>query len=366
MKNSTQELELPVGAGSAVPELLLLAAEAISAKQEKEAAAILSSFEPADDISRICAQALLGNKKGADHIYLGDLKDKNKQINVFDLVLQNVDSVRVATGTAFNMMRDFYSQGQRSFTHFNIGIGKGHFEVQLLKALAEGKKALPAHIKIIGLDIDEYSLQEAGENIARAAKEFLPEHVKVEYASICAFAEQVPAETWEQIREHGTDSLGVISAFTLHHLSSAKDRHQVLKNIADCRAGVFLQVEPDVNHFTPILRDRLVNCWMHFGIIFKLIDKKGLEKSQADALKYLFFKREIDDILGNDESARFEKHELAPSWTERCEKAGFHLIDIPYQVSEEIPGFTYHYGQGHIRMTYDDVPMVAVVMATLY
>ncbi len=313
------------------------------------------------------SQALLGSKKGADHIYLGDLKDKNKQINVFDLVLQNVDSVRVATGTAFNMMRDFYSQGQRSFTHFNIGIGKGHFEVQLLKALAEGGKALPTHIKMIGLDIDEYSLQEAGENIARAAKEFLPAYVKVEYSSICAFAEQVPAETWAQIRTHGTDSLGVISAFTLHHLSSAEDRHQVLKNIADCRAGVFLQVEPDVNHFTPVLRDRLVNCWTHFGMIFNLIDQKQeLDKAGADALKYLFFKREIDDILGNDESARFEKHELAPSWTERCKEAGFYLIDIPYQVSEEIPGFTYEYGKGYIRMTCGEVPMVAVVMATLY
>ncbi|WP_017731130.1 GRAS family protein [Nafulsella turpanensis] len=365
MNNLIQE-EIPLKAGGQVPAPLLEAADAIMNGQDEVAAALLSSFEPADDISRICAQAILGQKKGADHIYLSGLTDKDKQINVFDLVLQNVDSVRVATGTAFNMMRDFYSQGQRSFTHFNIGIGKGHFEVQLIKALAEGQKTLPSLIKMVGLDIDEYSLKEAGENISRAATQYLPPDVKVEYTAICAFAEKVPEEMWEQLREHETDSLGVISAFTLHHLSAARDRHKVLSNIAACRAGVFLQIEPDVNHFTPDLRDRLVNCWTHFGTLFKLIDQKGLQEVESNALKYLFFKREIEDILSSDESSRFEKHEDAPAWTERCKRAGFYLIDLPYQVSEEIPGFTYHYGKGHIRMTYEEVPMVAVIMATLY
>lgn len=351
---------------NSVPGPLLQVAELLKAGRKQEAMDVLQFFEPADDISRICRQALSGENRAADHIYLSGLQNKDKQINVFDLVLRNVDSVRVATGTAFNMMRDFYSQGQRSLTHFNIGIGKGHFEVQLIRALAEGEKALPSYIKIIGLDIDEYSLREAGENIARAAAVYLPDSVKVEYASICAFAEKVPEEQWEEIRGHGTDSLGVISAFTLHHLPGSEDRKKVLQKVADCHAGVFLQIEPDVNHFTPELPDRLGNCWRHFGTLFKLIDRKGLEKAEADALKYLFFKREIDDILGNEEGLRSEKHEEATAWTDRCREAGFHLIDIPYQVSEEVPGFNYHYGQGYIRMTYDGVPMVAVIMATLY
>lgn len=365
MNNLIQE-KIPLRAGGKIPAPLLEAADAIMNGQDELASVILGSFEPEDDITRICSHALLGQKKGADHIYLKGLTDKDKQINVFDLVLRNIDSVRVATGTGFNMMRDFYSQGQRSFTHFNIGIGKGHFEVQLIKALAEGESVLPSLIKIVGLDIDEYSLKEAGENISQAALQYLPSDVKVEYTSICAFAEQVPEEMWKQLQEHGTDSLGVISAFTLHHLSAARDRHKVLSSIAACQPGVFLQIEPDVNHFTSDLRDRLVNCWTHFGTLFKLIDQKGLQEVEAYALKYLFFKREIEDILGNDESSRFEKHEDAPSWTERCKRAGFHLIDIPYQVSEEITGFTYHYGKGHIRMTYEEVPMVAVIMATLY
>lgn len=346
------------------PALLLQAADAIMLNREEEAATILSGFEPADDISRVCAQALLGKKKDSDHIYLSNLQDTNKQINVFDLVLRNVDTVRVNTTAAFHMIHNFYTEGQQSITHFNVGIGKGHFEVQLIKTMAEKADALPAHIKIIGLDIDEFSLREAGKNIADAANQYLPAHVQVEYTSICAFAEEVSEKVWSQIKAHETDSLGVISAFTLHHISSANDRQQVLKNIASCQPGIFLQVEPDVNDFTPVLRDRLVNCWNVFGATYRLIDQRCSEKAEADALKYVFFKREIEDILSNDEAARFEKHEEIPTWAERCQEAGLTLVDIPYKITEEIPGVAYQYGRGYLRMTFEGVPTVGLIVAT--
>lgn len=347
-----------------VPVPLMQAANAIMLNREEEAAAILSGFEPNDDISRVCAQALLGRKKDADHIYLANLQDKNKQINEFDLVLRNVDTVRVNTAAAFHMMHNFYGEGQQSVTHFNVGIGKGHFEVQLIKTLAEDIETLPAYIKIIGLDIDEFSLREAGKNIADAANKYLPANVRVEYTAICAFAEEVPEEVWSQIKEHGTDALGVISAFTLHHIASAKDRQKVLSNIANCRPGVFLQVEPDVNDFTPVLRDRLVNCWNVFGATYRLIDQRCSDKAEADALKYVFFKREIEDILSNDEDARFEKHEEVPSWAERCAEAGFNLVDISYKITEEIPGVAYQYGKGYVRMTFEGIPTVGLIVAT--
>lgn len=362
MENFNQQLAREVPAR--VPVALLQAADAIMFNKQEEASAILSDFEPPDDISRVCAQALLGRKKEADHIYLSNLEDKNKQINIFDLVLRNVDTVRITTGAALNMIHDFYSKGQRSFTHFNIGIGKGHFEVQLIKALAKNKQALPDHIKIMGLDIDESSLREAGENIKDAAKKYLPAHVVVDYTSVCAFAEKVPDTIWDQIQQHGTDSLGVISAFTLHHLSSGEDRQQVLEKVAGCQADIFLQVEPDVNDFTPILRDRLRNCWTVFGATYRLIDQRCAKEAEADALKYVFFKREIEDILSNDEEARFEKHEEITSWAKRCADAGFHLVDIPYKIAEEIPGVAYQYGKGYIRMTYEGVPTVGIIVAT--
>ena len=355
---------LPPVSTTNVPAALMEAADAIMLKQVELARSILSSFEPADDISRVCAQALLGQKKEADHIYLGNLQDTHKQINVFDLVLRNVDTVRVTTAAAFRMIYDFYEQCQNSFTHFNIGIGKGHFEVQLIRAVAENKQKLPSKIKIIGLDIDESSLREAGEKIANAANKYLPSHIEVEYSSICAFAEKVPDEIWRQMHNHGTDALGVISAFTLHHISSAEDRQQVLKNIAGCRPGIFLQVEPDVNDFTSILRDRLENCWTVFGATYRLIDQRCRNKAEADALKYVFFKREIEDILGNDESVRFEKHEEATSWADRCGEAGFNLLNIPEQITEEIPGVHYQYRKGYMRMRYEGIPTVAVIAAT--
>lgn len=349
-----------------IPAELVQAAEALMLNEKEKVNTILADFAPSDDISRVCAQALLGYKKdkNADHIYLNNILDKDKQINVFDLVLRNVDTVRVTTTAALNMMQNFYSQGQQSFTHFNIGIGKGHFEVQLIKALAENCKRLPAHIKIIGLDIDEYSLQEAGKNIADAANAYLPANTEIEFTSVCTFAEKVPDEMWNQIRSHGTDSLGVISAFTLHHISAAEDRDLVLKNIAGSGADLFVQVEPDLNDFTPVLRERLLNCWTVFGATYRLIDERCLNEAEADALKYVFFKREIEDILGNDESIRFEKHEEATSWTERCTRAGLNLVEISYKIPEFIPGVDYQYGKGFLRMTYEGVPTVAVIVAT--
>jgi hypothetical protein len=311
---------------SYTPELqsLLLASYLIADNKQDEAGKILDALQPSDDITRICAQSLRGYSSVTAPLYIATPQAEDKQINVFDLVLRSVPPVEKVSRQALKRMIQLYSQGVDSITHLNIGIGKGRFEVKLLEELAAAER-LPSLIRIIGIDIDTQSLSEAGRDIQATAKRVFPATTKVEFVSIFAFAEAIEASVWHQIKGHNTDMLGVISAFTLHHIPTAEKRSQVIRQVADCNPELFILLEPDANHFTEHLPERLVNCWHLFDGIFKQVDQNQLSPAEAQAIKYTFFGREIQDILSLKEEKRSEKHERAAVWADRLQTAGFQL-----------------------------------------
>ena len=356
-------------------EQLMLASDLIMNNREDEAnvllETLLETLSSEDDITKLCASALKERNKVAVPMYLRDLDEEDKQINVFDLILRAVPSVEVTTSTALNTMLNLYGSGVSSFMHLNIGIGKGRFEMGLLQQLAQlDHDKIPRYIRIVGIDIDNASLRETGEEIRRIADELLP-NTTVEYVPIFAFAEAINHNTWERIKGHNTDVLGVISAFTLHHIPTQEQRQAVIDRIAACDPHLFMLIEPDSNHFTPNLTERLVNCWYHFGTIFKLIDKQGLSSREARAIKYTFFGREIEDILGNEEIKRSEKHERATLWTDRIRKSGLSLLRLPRNYfSENILAhdkfqmLTPNAEQKYVTTQYENVPMVALFTAS--
>ena len=355
-------------------EVLAAAGKLIANAETEQANALLddllATLDPQDDITKLCALALRYRSQTDLPMYRRDLEEDNKQINVFDLILRAVPSVRVVSASALQVMKDLYSSGLRSFTHLNIGIGKGRFEMQLLQDLAQlGPDQMPECIKIIGIDIDNDSLRETGEAIRHIADTLFPKSTTIEYTPIFAFAEAITAETWSAIRNHDTEALGIISAFTLHHIPTQQQRQQVLNRISACAADLFVLLEPDVNHFTPNLADRVANCWNHFGKIFELIDQKGLSEAEAKAIKYTFFGREIGDILSNEESKRSEKHEPAHHWADRLEKAGFEMHCLSNQeslrtlLSDEALEISHNIKQKFMTTRYQGVPMVAMFTA---
>ena len=334
---------------------------------------LLTTLDPQDDITKLCALALRHRNETEVPMYRRHLAEDDKQINVFDLVLRCVPPVRVVSQSALHVMKELYSSGLSSVTHLNIGIGKGRFEMKLLEELSQIEVSkIPKHIKIIGIDIDHDSLRETGEAIQHLANTLFPVTTTIEYTPIFAFAEAITPETWRAIQNHGTDVLGVISAFTLHHLPTQAQRQEVINEIAKCNATLFMLLEPDVDHFTPDLAQRVENCWNIFGKIFKQIDCCGLSDAEAKAIKFKFFGREIEDILGNEEDQRSEKHEPAQRWADRLAKANFSMHRlISSEGMEELLGdaqldVAHNLRHKYVSTRYEDVPMVAMFAASTF
>lgn len=330
---------------------------------------VLGQLSPQDAINKLCAKFLRERSKQEMPMYLRDLDTEDKQINVFDMVLQAVPPVQAVSSMALQKMLKLYSKGLESFTHLNIGIGKGRFEFKLLEELSKlNPERLPRFIRIIGIDIDNASLRETGEGIKQIEKTLFPPTTKIEYVPIFAFAEAITPSVWKNIKTHNTEMLGVISAFTLHHIPTSEQRQDVIDSIAACDPDSFTLLEPDVDHFTPNLSERLINCWNLFGTIFKLVDASGVSQEVGNAIKYKFFGREIEDILSNDEDKRSEKHEEAPVWANRLKNAGFSLRHLPVdiintQVNNSDMGIIIDDQQGYVTTAFEDVPLVAIFSA---
>ena len=327
---------------------------------------LLQEVPAYDAINTICARSLRERNQLEAPMYLRNLEDSDKQINVFDLILKSVPPVQVVSSIALQKMLHLYSSGVASFTHLNIGIGKGRFEFKLLEELSKlSADKMPHLIRIIGVDIDEASLRETGEGIQKIANTLFPPTTTIEYVPVFAFAESITTDTWEMIRDHSTEALGVISAFTLHHMPTADQRQEVLHQISACDPELFMLLEPDVDHFTTDLAARLVNCWNLFGSIFQMVDENCADEDERDAIKYKFFGREIEDILGNEEKKRSEKHEKADVWAKRLKKADFRLHQVPENMlaggnsfqDMKIVSSPEH---GYTTTVYKDVPLVAI------
>ena len=293
------------------PAELIKAASYISKNQFDEAQKILKAFEPQSVISDICKRVLLHPNEYTDNLFIEHLFDETKQINYFDIVLRSVPCVTDTTKITLQIMTDFYAKAQHSFTHINIGIGKGYFEKQMLTELAKNENSRNLKkIKIIGLDIDSSSLLASEQNVKEAASLFSKETV-IEFIPICQFAEKIPESYWLAITKEPKDLLGITSAFTIHHLQKNEDLVNILSNLAKCNPQLFTLIEPDSDHFTPYIPDRLVNCWNLFGTIFEMADIMKLSEEEEKAIKYIFFGREIENILINDEELRYEKHDVS-------------------------------------------------------
>jgi hypothetical protein len=345
-------------------DTLIQASNLILNNQAEEANQLLDQINPQDDIAKLCKQSLRERNTQVTPLYLRDQGKEDKQINVFDLVLKAVPPVQALSQTALEIMKNLYDTGVPSFTHLNIGIGKGHLEVKMLQQLASSYHEKPDYIKIIGIDIDKESLEEAGRHIKKAAQDLFPLTTVLEYIPICGFAEKLDQSVWNSIKNHGTELLGAVSAFTLHHLPTANDRSTVLHKISGCDPHLFLLIEPDVNHYSPDLTERLVNCYNLFGTIFKLVDKQKLEEREARAIKYKFFGREINDILGNQEDKRTEKHEKADIWAERLIDAGFNLHKFAKSLDHPSMSMVYEKENRFVTTEFEGIPMVAIMMAS--
>lgn len=343
-------------------DFLELASALIGAGELTLGNQILEHFNPQNEFDALFKK-LMKNHQHGENLYLEDLDSDGKQINIFNVILKAVPTVSISTQIALNQLLSFYTKREeKAITLVNIGIGKGHFEAQLLEVLSK-ETHVPEKITVVGIDIDQSSVDEAEQTIKSVAATLLP-NTEVHYHGICEFAEQLSEETCELIKLHQEECLAVVSAFSMHHIQGNRERTKALATIKSWNPGITVLVEPDVDHFTDDYKARVQNSRRHFGKVFEVIDELLECPQEKFAVKNIFFAREMENILQTDESARYEKHEDAQKWVKRLHSAGFDMKTIETDLPKH-PKVGYQFPhQGVVQTHCGNVPMVSVITAS--
>ena len=159
----------------------------------------------------------------------------------------------------------------------------------------------------------------------------------------------------------------VNASFALHHIrnthAGSAGKNGVLRKLRSLRPAVVVMCEPDSDHQTSDVNSRFVNCWEHFSLVFEMIDSLDIPPEQKRALK-IFFGREIEDIIGNSEHLRCERHESTTDWISRLERTGF-------SPNPDMNGFSLHIPRGessasdewHIGLGSSEINLVSVICA---
>lgn len=243
------------------------------------------------------------------------------QIRLFNLLATKVPTVSL-TGPIANSVIASFMRGREEVSLVDVGIGTARQEVHLLHALAASKE-LPRKLTIVGIEPSSDSLAEAGAALSAAALEV---GLELDFRPIHKLAEQFSEEDWAELKALPGEII-INEAFAVHHIISPEGgpdlRDHVFKKLCELNPVAFVLSEPSSDHHIADLARRFDNCWQHFGLTFELIDELDIEERDKNALKVCFFGREIEDILGNAEHTRSERHEPASAWLTRLERAGF-------------------------------------------
>lgn len=308
---------------------------------------------PTDILYHVFASALamrLSNE-AAEEINLYVKQYEHSQIELFNLVAQHLPFVSQAGQVANNYLAQFM-EGLMEVSLLDIGIGTGRQVLALLRML-EKRESLPRKLTIFGIEPMADVLETAKDRITQESK-----HLGVElvFHSYPTFVENISDEEFTSFMKH-SGSLCVNAAFALHHIHGCEAetmaRENTLRKIRALQPLAMVLSEPNSDHYNPDLSQRFENCWEHFELVFAFIDQLELTNEDKMRLKMFFF-REIEDIVGNREESRYERHERVETWIQRLHNAGFriltsdkafHDIDchplIKVSLHEEFAGFDY-------------------------
>jgi len=281
---------------------------------------------------------------------------EHSQIDLFNLVAKHLPTVG-QPGIVANSYLAHFIEGQEEVSLLEIGIGTGRQVLALLELL-EYRKALPRTLTIYAIEPMADVLETAKVTISQVCCRM---GVELVFHAIPRFVEQLSAEEWKSLIAY-RGSLCVNAAFALHHIHG--DRDQTLRNIRELNPSVIVLSEPNSDHHEPDLAKRFENAWAHFGAVFAFIDQLQLSPEETISLK-LFFFREIEDMIGNDEETRYERHERVETWVKRLQTAGFRTHTSP----EVLQNVTAHplmkttlYDQ-YVGFDYQQETLVAVICA---
>jgi tellurite resistance protein len=286
------------------------------------------------------------------------------QIRLFNLLAERVPTMALGTWLANKMLVRTLREHARP-TLVDFGTGTGRQMVSLLRMLNEDPRSLTA-LRLVLIEPDPNSLKRAVESASSAAREC---RFSVEIQAIPKLAEEMDDHDWRSLMpSQGT--LVINESFTLHHVSDEIDggdgRDTVLARIRALEPELFVATEPDVDHDTMRLSDRLAHCHQHFRSMFAQIDRLDIVENDRAAIKVCFFGREMEDILGAPDATRAERHDRAHRWLERMRNAGLKPIDLDELnlPAPEVSGVELFTRDGHLSLGFQGEPLLAVLAAS--
>jgi hypothetical protein len=239
------------------------------------------------------------------------------QIELFNLVATHLPTVGAA-GAVANRMLARHLGGRASVTLLDIGIGTARQEVALLHEMARAG-TLPGRLTVVAVEPNEYCLATA-ERALREAADALG--LELRFRGIGAVIEDLSPAQWAELRADA-DPLVVHAAFATHHIREGQGggRDAVFGRLKSLDPEAIVLCEPSADHHNRSFMRRFESAWDHFSRTFHLIDQLDVAPRDRRAMK-LFFTREIEDILTNDEAQRCERHEPVSAWVDRLKGGG--------------------------------------------
>jgi hypothetical protein len=252
------------------------------------------------------------------HIYLQ--RFEIPQIRLFELLIQQFPLANLSQHCTNTLLVNALAQ----HTHpvlMDIGIGTGFQVSTIIEALAQQANGRVLTLTVVGIEPFADALSLAHSNIERAA-ERAPFEVKLTTHE--AFVEQLSLSDLRAMLPAQYDGLYVNASFALHHIREVSQRQDVFRHLKALLVSALVVSEPNSDHFEPSYPQRFQNCVNHYGALFRIIDSLSITATEKAALK-LFFSREIDDVLGNSEAIRVEKHYATEQWIALFAETGFTL-----------------------------------------
>jgi hypothetical protein len=285
-----------------------------------------------------------------------------QQISLFNLLAEHLPTVSLSVAVSNEILAGFLA-GWDEVALLDLGIGTGRQEVAMLRDLAE-RDELPRRLTVFAVEPDADSLRAAEAALRAATREL---GVELEFHGLNLIAEELREEHWALFGST-RGPLVMHAAFAAHHIRDRGNgycaRTEFFRRLRQLNPLAVVLCEPSSDHHTHLLGERFENSWRHFGLTFDLIDRAGLPPREAAAIK-MFFAREIQDIVGNLEETRCERHESVSAWVERLRRAGF----TPYgdfvlsdRIRHEVVAIKPR--EGYVGMDYSGETLVAVICAT--
>lgn len=256
--------------------------------------------------------------KSNEHIYLQ--KFEIPQIRLFELLIQQFPLANLSQHCMNTLLATEIANYSNPVL-MDIGIGTGFQVCNIIEAISKNKDSKVQKLTIIGIEPFREALLTAQKNIANISEKV---GFEVELVVKEAFIEKISFDEISVLLPETYEALYVNASFALHHIQLAEDRKIVFEHIKALNINAFALSEPNSNHFEKNYHLRFKNCVYHYGLLFRIIDTLAITNQEKAALK-LFFSREIDDVLGNSETVRVEKHYATEQWVKLFEETGFTL-----------------------------------------